>query len=77
MASYRSGTEGKDYVTGKNIQTGKPKKMSKLDLPPNSNEPAPVSHTGRQPPSAQAYFDNAYNLDESSQDILSVSNNDR
>jgi len=36
LASYRSGAEGKDY-TGKNIKTGKVKKISKLELPANSN----------------------------------------
>lgn len=33
LASYRSGAEGKDFVTGKNIKTGKIKKIAKLDLP--------------------------------------------
>ena len=37
LASYRSGAEGKDYITSKNIKTGKNKKITKLDLPDNSS----------------------------------------
>lgn len=33
LASYRSGAEGKDYGSGKNVKTGKIKKVAKLDLP--------------------------------------------
>lgn len=33
LASYRSGAEGKDFAGGKNIKTGKIKKITKLELP--------------------------------------------
>ena len=38
LASYRSGAEGKDYGSGKNVKTGKIKKIAKLDLPAHGEQ---------------------------------------
>ena len=50
LASYRSGAEGKEtdhLAYGKNIKTGKNKKIAKLDLPMMTQGTDQTSQTGR------------------------------